>query len=41
LVAAGGPSPQLTIECDRLVPGQRIQYEANLTNAAVDWTIYQ
>lgn len=29
-VASGGASPQLTIECDRLVPGQRIEFEANL-----------
>jgi hypothetical protein len=29
-VAAGGASPALTIECDRLVPGQRIGYDADL-----------
>jgi hypothetical protein len=30
-VAAGGGSPTLTIECDRLVPGQRIQFDADLS----------
>lgn len=29
-VAAGGSTPQLTIESDRLVPGQRIEFEAEL-----------
>ncbi|MDP3378914.1 MAG: hypothetical protein Q8S53_11160, partial [Brevundimonas sp.] len=29
-VAAGGAAPRLTVECDRLVPGQRIEYEADL-----------
>jgi hypothetical protein len=29
-VASGGVDPRLTIECDRLVPGQRIEFEANL-----------
>lgn len=29
-VPAGGPSPRLSIECDRLVPGQRIEFEAEL-----------
>lgn len=29
-VASGGSNPTLTIECDRLVPGQRIEYEADL-----------
>ena len=29
-IASGGDSPQLTIECDRLVPGQRIEFEADL-----------
>lgn len=29
-VAAGGAVPVLTIECDRLVPGQRIGYDADL-----------
>jgi len=29
-VASGGASPKLTIECDRLVPGQRIEFEADL-----------
>jgi hypothetical protein len=30
IIAAGGKSPKLTIACDRLVPGQVIEYEANL-----------
>ncbi|WP_435007408.1 DUF4832 domain-containing protein [Tundrisphaera lichenicola] len=29
-VASGGPSPALSIESDRLVPGQRIEFEADL-----------
>jgi hypothetical protein len=29
-VASGGAKPALTIECDRLVPGQRIEYDADL-----------
>ena len=29
-VASGGDSPALKIECDRLVPGQRIEFEADL-----------
>jgi hypothetical protein len=29
-IASGGAAPKLTIECDRLVPGQSIQFEANL-----------
>jgi hypothetical protein len=29
-VASGGANPKLEIECDRLVPGQRIGFEANL-----------
>mgnify|MGYP000959251331 CR=1 FL=1 len=29
-VAAGGATPTLTIESDRLVPGQRIEYDADL-----------
>lgn len=29
-VSSGGPTPELTIESDRLVPGQRIEYEADL-----------
>ncbi len=29
-VASGGVDPRLTIECDRLVPGQQIEFEANL-----------
>ncbi len=29
-IASGGASPKLTIACDRLVPGQSIDYEANL-----------
>jgi len=29
-VESGGVAPELTIECDRLVPGQRIEHEANL-----------
>lgn len=31
LVASGGNDPVLTIECDRLVQGQAIQFEADLT----------
>lgn len=27
-IAAGGKNPELTIESDRLVPGQRIEYES-------------
>lgn len=30
LIAAGGTTPQLSIECDRLVPGQQIEFEADL-----------
>jgi hypothetical protein len=29
-IASGGASPKLTIACDRLVPGQTIDFEANL-----------
>lgn len=29
-VAAGGESPRVTIECDHLVPGQKIEFEADL-----------
>jgi hypothetical protein len=29
-VASGGAEPKLTIECDRLVPGQRITFDADL-----------
>ncbi len=29
-INSGGPSPKLSIECDRLVPGQQIEYEADL-----------
>ncbi len=29
-VAAGGADPKVTIECDRLVPGQHIEFEAEL-----------
>jgi hypothetical protein len=29
-IKAGGTSPTLTIACDRLVPGQAIEYDANL-----------
>ena len=29
-VASGGKNPTLTIECDRLVAGQRIEFEAGL-----------
>jgi hypothetical protein len=29
-VQSGGKSPKLTIECDRLVPGQKIEYDADL-----------
>jgi hypothetical protein len=32
-VASGGTSPKPTIECDRLVPGQRIEFEADLDAA--------
>ncbi len=32
-IKAGGPSPKLTIACDRLVPGQSIEYEANVRGA--------
>lgn len=34
-VASGGANPTLTIECDRLVPGQRVEFEADLGAAAV------
>jgi hypothetical protein len=30
VVKAGGDNPKLAIECDRLVPGQQIEYEADL-----------
>ena len=33
-IASGGSSPRLTIACDRLVPGQSIDYEADLDGAA-------
>ena len=36
LVESGGPSPKLTIESDRLVPGQRIEYEADLAGKPED-----
>ncbi len=29
-IATSGANPKLTIECDRLVPGQQIEYEADL-----------
>ncbi|MBN2412641.1 DUF4832 domain-containing protein [candidate division KSB1 bacterium] len=29
-VQAGGKNPKLTIECDRLVPGQKIEYDADI-----------
>lgn len=29
-IATGGTRPTLTIECDRLVPGQRIGFEADI-----------
>ena len=29
-VASGGASPRLTIECDHLVPGQKIEFEADI-----------
>lgn len=29
-IPAGGTQPRLSIECDRLVPGQRIEFEADL-----------
>jgi hypothetical protein len=32
-VASGGAKPSLTIECDRLVPGQSIEFEADLSAA--------
>jgi hypothetical protein len=32
-IPAGGPAPKLTIACDRLVPGQAIEFEANLRGA--------
>jgi hypothetical protein len=32
-IASGGASPKLTIACDRLVPGQLIEYDANLDGA--------
>ena len=34
-VASGGANPTPTIECDRLVPGQRIEFEADLGAPAV------
>ena len=30
IASGGSASPKLTIACDRLVPGQSIDYEANL-----------
>ena len=33
-IASGGSSPKLTIACDRLVPGQAIEYDANLEGSA-------
>jgi hypothetical protein len=33
-IPAGGDNPVLTIECDRLVKGQRIEYEASLNGAS-------
>lgn len=33
-VASGGDKPVLTIQCDRLVPGQTIQFDAHLTAGA-------
>lgn len=32
-IAAGGEAPRLEIECDRLSPGQRIEFEADLEEA--------
>jgi hypothetical protein len=32
-IASGGAAPKLTIECDRLVPGQVIQFEADLPSS--------
>jgi hypothetical protein len=32
-IASGGASPKLTIACDRLVPGQSIEYDADLPGA--------
>nr|MCU0709910.1 hypothetical protein [Pirellula sp.] len=29
-IEAGGESPTLSIECDRLVPGQKIEFDADL-----------
>jgi hypothetical protein len=34
--AAGGRDPKLGIECDRLVPGQRIEFEADLKASEAD-----
>ena len=31
-IPAGGVSPSLSIECDRLIPGQIIEYEADLSD---------
>jgi hypothetical protein len=33
-IASGGTAPKLSIACDRLVPGQAIEYEARLEAAA-------
>lgn len=33
-VSAGGDAPELTIECDRLVDGQKIEFEADLEETA-------
>ena len=32
-IKAGGTAPKLTIACDRLVPGQSIEFEASLRGA--------
>jgi hypothetical protein len=34
-IASGGANPMLTIECNRLVNGQKVEFEADLTSAAV------
>src|SRR6185437_4944734 len=33
-IASGGASPKLTIACDRLVPGQAIEFDADLPGAS-------
>jgi hypothetical protein len=29
-IPSGGKNPKITIECDRLVPGQKIEFEADI-----------